>query len=94
MTKQLEPGPELCQSLAFCPTKKDKSRENKERNRDCQRGAYQNYKLGKKSDTVRLPKMLAEHNLTLNPFYIDEEYFDKEKREYLYALGPEGEYQN
>lgn len=45
--------------------------------------------IAQKSDTVRLPKMLAEHNLTLNPFYIDEEYFDKEKREYLYALGPE-----
>jgi len=45
--------------------------------------------IGQKSDQVRMPKTLAEHNLTINPFYIDEEYFDKEKREYLYALGPE-----
>ena len=41
---------------------------------------------------VRMPNIMAEQNMTINPYYIDEEYFDKEKREYLYELGPEGEY--
>ena len=41
---------------------------------------------------MRVPHLLAEQNLTINPFYIDEEYFDKEKRDYLNMLGPEGEY--
>ena len=41
---------------------------------------------------VRMPKIMDEQNMTINPYYIDEEYFDKDKREYLSSLGPEGEY--
>ena len=50
--------------------------------------------IREKRDPVRLPKDLAERNLTLNPFVINEEYCDKETCLHYYAQGPEGEYHN
>ena len=49
--------------------------------------------IGPKSDKVS-QLIAVEHNLTINPFFIDEDYFDKEKSEYLSTLGPGGEYHN
>ena len=39
---------------------------------------------------VRVFEIMDGQNMTINPYYIDEEYFDKDKREYLQALGSEG----
>jgi len=47
-----------------------------------------------KSEKVIRHEFLADKNLTLNPFLIDEEFFDKDKSDYLSTLGHEGEYQS
>ena len=39
-----------------------------------------------------MPKIMDEQNMTINPYFIDEEFFDKDKRKYLFLIGPEGEY--